>query len=56
MLSELIIQEHNKENGILGVIKSLQGFPGGLVVKKKKKKKPPEVQETWVQSLDREDP
>ena len=31
------------------------GFPGGSVVKKKKKTPIP-MQETWVQSLGREDP
>ena len=32
------------------------GFPGGSVGKKKKKKNLPAMWETWVQSLDWEDP
>ena len=34
-----------------GSVKVVEGFPGGSVVKN-----PPAMRETWIQSLDREDP
>ena len=34
-----------------GSVKVVEGFPGGSVVKN-----PPAMWETWIQSLDREDP
>ena len=51
MLSEVIIQGHNNESGILGGGGSRQGFPSGFVVKNSSA-----VQETRVQSLGQEDP